>query len=388
MPFKRLMPNMASLTPKPDGTEDESFIILGTSPGTSLDLKCNGMDAPSLDRGALDDAMKDLPEEASSAFKAHFKLNEGPSMASLMVASSLITDEKSTEELQKQFGELLDENIILKETLKKNNESMKEQFLMIASCQEDMMKTHMIHKEKFDETRELVEKLRQENKKLKSDIARLAESEPHKSNETTSSGPPSALEFVTSPDDDTINKLTAQLELVEKQRRQVIVENEKLTWQKESLETIVDATSKERDDLKEKLKKIELEFSKYKSGVLDTVKMYKDQIIDLQNRLKEAQTTVFQPVRFSISSEPENSSSEYGNFIANVKLYDKTLKHLAELLNLVTHGSVDSLVQCLGVVSSLHDFKMERSNVDQVRSSLADLKQTLEKQHNTALSNM
>ncbi|KAI5634943.1 leucine zipper of domain CC2 of NEMO, NF-kappa-B essential modulator domain-containing protein [Phthorimaea operculella] len=31
---------------------------------------------------------------------------------------------------------------------------------------------------------------------------------------------------------------------------------------------------------------------------------------------------------------------------------------------------------------------MERSNVDQVRSSLADLKQTLEKQHNTALSNI
>ncbi|KAJ2948258.1 hypothetical protein O0L34_g7488 [Tuta absoluta] len=457
---------MASLTPKPDGTEDESFIILGTSPGTSLDLKCNGMDTPSLDRGALADAMKDLPEEASSAFKAHFKLNEGPSMASLMVASSLITDDKSTEELQKQFGELLDENVILKETLKKNNESMKEQFLMIASCQEDMMKTHMIHKEKFDETRELVEKLRQENKKLKSDIARLADSEPHKSNDTTSSGPLSALEFVTSPDDDTINKLTAQLELVEKQRRQVIVENEKLTWQKESLETIVDATSKERDDLKEKIKNIEmqqssiesdyihkinlqnntildlntkldsatnsmsilstseltkrdetirqldekitalrndlkhaqlkllesesvkLEFSKYKSGVLDTVKMYKDQIIDLQNRLKEAQTTVFQPVRFSISSEPDNTSSEYATFMANVKLYDKTLKHIAELLNLVTHGSVDSLVQCLGVVSSLLDFKLERSNVDQFKSSLADLKQTLEKQHNTALSNI
>lgn len=39
--------------------------------------------------------------------------------------------------------------------------------------------------------------------------------------ELLKSGRSSALEFVSSPDDDTINKLTAQLELVEKQRRQV-----------------------------------------------------------------------------------------------------------------------------------------------------------------------
>ena len=38
----------------------------------------------------------------------------------------------------------------------------------------------------------------------------------------------------------------------------MIVDNEKLTWQKESLEHIVDATSKERDDLKEKLKNAEV----------------------------------------------------------------------------------------------------------------------------------
>lgn len=76
-----------------------------------------------------------------------------------MVASTIITDDRSTEELQKRFGELLDENVILKETLKQNNESMKEQFLLIASCQEDMMKTHVLHKEKFDQTKGLVEKV-------------------------------------------------------------------------------------------------------------------------------------------------------------------------------------------------------------------------------------
>lgn len=37
----------------------------------------------------------------------------------------------------------------------------------------------------------------------------------------TKSGPPSLIEFVTSPDDEIVYKLTAQLELVERQRRQV-----------------------------------------------------------------------------------------------------------------------------------------------------------------------
>lgn len=76
-----------------------------------------------------------------------------------MVASNIISEDKSTEELQKRFGEILDENVLLKETLKQNNDSMKDQFMLIASCQEDMMKTHSLHREKFEETKELVERV-------------------------------------------------------------------------------------------------------------------------------------------------------------------------------------------------------------------------------------
>lgn len=62
-------------------SEDDSFIILGTSPGTSLDLKCNGVEnGPSLDKTQLDDALKDLSPEASVAFKAHFQLEDGVSI--------------------------------------------------------------------------------------------------------------------------------------------------------------------------------------------------------------------------------------------------------------------------------------------------------------------
>ncbi|CAB3251050.1 unnamed protein product [Arctia plantaginis] len=420
-----------------------------------------------VDKEQMEEAMKDLPHEANMAFKAHFKLGQcGPSPTSMMIASTIINDDKSTEELQKRFGEILDENVILKETLKQNNESMKEQFLLIASCQEDMMKTHMLHKEKFDETKQLVEKLRHENKKLKQDITHLSESMLHShtnsengEKEPAKSGPSSAVEFVSSPDDDTIHKLTAQLELVEKQRRQVIVENEKLTWQRESLEHIVDAISKERDELKEKLEdaalkdgdrlmeirdlkdtiqdleikiatlsapnenkailedrdlrinqleskqatlladlkasqlrifeleSVKIEMTNFKSGESEIVKIYTEQLQDLRNRLKEVSTIVFQPVRISLSAEPESLSGP-NSLNSNVKLYDRTLKHLADVLNSVTQGTTDTLTQTLRSVASLHEFRLERSSIEQFKSTLAELKQKMEKQYSTTLNNV
>nr|XP_026496478.1 optineurin isoform X2 [Vanessa tameamea] len=457
------------MSSKPENDDDSFIIILGTSPGASMDVEnCNGImngdPEPVMHKSQIEDAMKDLSVEANMAFKAQFSLADSPSPASMMVASTIITDDRSTEELQKRFGELLDENVVLKETLKQNNDSMKEQFMLIASCQEDMLKTHKLHREKFDETRDLVERLRHENKQLKHDMSRLTEAEVNVNNETgeSKSGVSSEIEFVTSPDDDTIDKLTVQLELVEKQRRQVIVENEKLSWQKESLEHIVDATTKERDDAKEKLKNVELllsnkendhmqelqklnfiindlqsklkssssnvspeefmkreaytqqlegkysmlqnelkkaqikiidlenvklEFTQHKSGTLETVKMYKEQIQELNNRIKEIQKTVFQPVRFSISSETE-SLPEYANYMSSVKLYDRTLKHLSEYLDTLTNGLSDSLVHTLGVIASLQDVKLERASVDRVMSGLAEVKRMIEKQHSAALSNL
>ncbi|GBP61977.1 hypothetical protein EVAR_40985_1 [Eumeta japonica] len=453
--------------------DEESFIILGSSPGTSLDLKCNGdaMENESEDKNQINNALKGLSNEAEMAFKAHFNLGECPSPASLMMASTIVSEDKSTEELQKKFGEILDENIILKETLKQNNDSIKEQFLLIASCQEDMMKAHQLHKEKFNETRELVEKLRAENKKLKQDIAKLSEAGPASLRKSQVNGetgeavdrgksaPNSGVyEFVASPDDDTIDKLTAQLELVEKQRRQVIVENEKLSWQKESLEHIVDTTSKERDELKEKIKNLELqnsnirtqfedeirilkknlydtqetyesskglnndemlrkdlivqelsskvstlqselktsqlkvlelenvklEFSKQKSGVIETIKLYREQIQDLDSRLKEAQKTVFQPVRFSISSETD--STEFSSLLNNVKLYDKTLKHLSELLNAMTQGTSESLTKTMDLTIKLNGVKLGMDNPDTIKSGLMEIKAIVEQQHSNMLN--
>lgn len=69
----------------------------------------------------------------------------------------------------------------------------------------------------------ICQQLRQENKKLKTDIAKLLEDGVAGGPVSGAGDKPSSgvYEFVTSPDEDTINKLTAQLDLVEKQRRQV-----------------------------------------------------------------------------------------------------------------------------------------------------------------------
>ncbi|CAG9563743.1 unnamed protein product [Danaus chrysippus] len=439
----------------PDNEDDSLVVILGTSPGGSMVEKTNGTTNGDLERSQIEDAMRSLSNEANMAFKAQFNLGDSPSPASMMVASTIITEDRSTEELQKRFGDLLDENFVLKETLKQNNDSMKEQFILIASCQEDMLKTHRLHKEKFDETRELVERLRQENKQLKLDISRLAEGEQNSIGQKKLSG----FELVTSVEEDTIEKLSAQLELVEKQRRQLIVDNEKLSWQKESLEHIVDSMNKERDDAKKKLHKVELqlstmendhaqevsklhciisdlqnkiktqsmnaspediskrdayiqklegkmsllqnelkkaqikildleniklEFSQHKSSVSETVKMYKDQIQELKDRIKDVQTTVFQPVRVSVSE----GSSDSAAFLNNVKLYDRTLKHLADYLNSLSNGLSDSLAHILGVVSSIQDVKMDRGSLDQVKTGLAELKTLIATQHTNVVSNV
>lgn len=62
---------------KLDNYEDESFIILGSSPGTSLVIKCNGIEnGASLDKAQIEDAMKDLSMETGASYKAHFNLAE------------------------------------------------------------------------------------------------------------------------------------------------------------------------------------------------------------------------------------------------------------------------------------------------------------------------
>lgn len=64
-------------------TDDDSYIIiLGSSPGASMDVeKCNGtLKGEPLDKSQIEDAMKDLSVEANMAFKAQFSLADSVSI--------------------------------------------------------------------------------------------------------------------------------------------------------------------------------------------------------------------------------------------------------------------------------------------------------------------
>ncbi|XP_050456704.1 putative autophagy-related protein 11 isoform X2 [Cataglyphis hispanica] len=83
----------------------------------------------------------------------------------------------STDEMQKKLTDVLQENVKLKETLKQNTLSMKEQFNTLAMWQEEVMKVHETHKKKFAETRELVTHLKKENAELKTELSQLQHTE-------------------------------------------------------------------------------------------------------------------------------------------------------------------------------------------------------------------
>jgi len=83
----------------------------------------------------------------------------------------------STDEMQKKLSDMLQENVKLKETLKQNTLSMKEQFSTLAMWQEEVMKVHENHKKKFAETRELINHLKKENAELKTKLSHLQHTE-------------------------------------------------------------------------------------------------------------------------------------------------------------------------------------------------------------------
>lgn len=80
--------------------------------------------------------------------------------------NSIISSLNSSE-IQQKLAELLQENVKLKETLKQNTQSMKQQFNTLVTWQEEVMNVHKHHKQKFKETRQLINVLKQENAELK-----------------------------------------------------------------------------------------------------------------------------------------------------------------------------------------------------------------------------
>lgn len=69
-------------------------------------------------------------------------------------------------EIQENLKKVLEENIKLKEILKKNNNDIKQQFNTITMWQKEVMTVCDNHKQKFLETKELISRLKKENIEL------------------------------------------------------------------------------------------------------------------------------------------------------------------------------------------------------------------------------
>ena len=70
-------------------------------------------------------------------------------------------------EIEDNLKKVLEENIKLKETLKQNNNAIKQQFNTITMWQKEVMSVCDNHKQKFLETKELISRLKKENDELR-----------------------------------------------------------------------------------------------------------------------------------------------------------------------------------------------------------------------------
>ncbi|XP_011691264.1 PREDICTED: flagellar attachment zone protein 1 isoform X2 [Wasmannia auropunctata] len=96
---------------------------------------------------------------------------------SMSIDYKSIVSSLSITEMQNRLMEMLQENVKLKETLRQNNDSMKQQFSTLAMWQEEVTKVHQSHKQKFSETKELINHLKKENAELKNKLLLLQRTE-------------------------------------------------------------------------------------------------------------------------------------------------------------------------------------------------------------------
>ncbi|XP_071445231.1 optineurin-like [Hetaerina americana] len=124
---------------------EESFTVIARSPS-------NDVNFPEVRNGPM------------SAVDSNFSM-ESSTVSGLGASISL--HGLSPDEIQNKLHALVEENNELKGALKQNNLAMKKQFDTLVTWQEEVFKVHQNHKQKFEETKELIVKLKTENADLR-----------------------------------------------------------------------------------------------------------------------------------------------------------------------------------------------------------------------------
>lgn len=73
----------------------------------------------------------------------------------------------SQNSMEIKLGEMLKENVKLKKTIEENDNAMKQQFEKISLWQNQVMSVCDAHKQNYNETRDLINRLREENEYLR-----------------------------------------------------------------------------------------------------------------------------------------------------------------------------------------------------------------------------
>ncbi|XP_044740691.1 optineurin isoform X1 [Chrysoperla carnea] len=283
-------------------SEDDSFVVLGRSimPENGI-IQSTSSNMQRSDSQNLKDSCLSIP----NSFPKMPNLNQSNLITSCAMNTSALTSnsELSANEIESKLSAVLQENMYLKEVLNQNNFAIKEQFDKLVKWQEEVMQVHSSHQEKFDETKQFIANLRLENANLKRKLNAYESLEVENSAlknkiellENKSSGDGS----LGSPDqkwNELVDQLSHQLSLVEKARRDELINNqrEQENMRSETLslkEQLLSAQIKltEFESKKESLK------SFHASTIIDTIDKEKEG--NHMKRLKENATTYEEHIR-------------------------------------------------------------------------------------------
>ncbi|XP_049964693.1 optineurin isoform X1 [Schistocerca serialis cubense] len=306
-------------------SSEGSFVVLGTSPHESERQPASDItivsQPPSFNELMLTDYQtpSNLPEPLSA--------------------------DLSPEEVHKKLEEVVQHNLHLKELLFQNNLSWKRNYQILLTWQEELSKQQQKNNEKFAENKEFTMKLIAENKELKryieeskrgSDLELQLEAENAElkkktaelekrlaassaKGEKTECGTPSKKELELSS---LVEQLNKQLEAAERSKRQLIMDNERLSAQKSRLEKEMDNIKADLEELKVNCHKLELE---------------REELLSRSNHLDESST----------SPQLDVQSNEETDFATSMKNYERRLQQINTNLDEKTerYTTLDSWLQ-------------------------------------------
>ncbi|XP_011171387.2 myosin-2 heavy chain isoform X1 [Solenopsis invicta] len=205
-------------------------------------------------------------------------------------------------EMQNRLAEVLQENVKLKETLKSNNESMKQQFNTLATWQEEVTKVHQNHKQKFAETKELINHLKKENAELKTKLWLLHHTE--------------GFEAISAISESTIDASTTKAELEQNIVKELESAMKSLTINCNDIHSYEDCVKTINS----------LRCSEACSAKDQQIASLQESIALLEQKLQ----CVFNPIKSQDLSDKTSSNLNRQKLIQNMKQYNDTLQELTE----------------------------------------------------------